>query len=365
MDANEHIVIWNNCLRIFKDIVEPPKFKTWFEPLKPVSYKDSVLTLEVPSDFFREYLEEMYLDLIKMTLKRVIGGGAKLVYRLRPLKGLDQEMEYPAATSTTPVNKTISVNTFSSQGGPGPLVYPGVKKLNVNPRLNPVYCFANMVEGECNRMGITAGQSISISPGDTPFNPLFIFGGPGLGKTHLAQAIGIAIKEKFPDKVVLYVTGNEFKLQYMDAVNVRNKITDFMAFYMRMDVLIVDDIQELQGPGSQNAFFNIFNYLHENGKQLIFTSDRAPVDLQNFEERMLSRLKWGLNVELQKPTYDTRLEMLREKAFHSGVKIDEDVLQYLATNIKTNFRELEGALLSLIANATLAHKDGTSIPFSV
>ncbi len=190
-------------------------------------------------------------------------------------------------------------------------------------------------------------------------NPLFLFGGPGLGKTHIAQAIGIAIKEKYPELVVLYVTGNEFKTQYMDAVNVRNKLTDFLAYYMKMDVLIVDDIQDLIGQGSQNAFFNIFNHLHQTGKQLIFTSDRAPVDLQNFEERLLSRFKWGLSAELTRPDYATRLAMLKARAFREGVAIDDKVLECLATRVKSNFRELEGALISLIAHATLTHREAT------
>ena len=208
-------------------------------------------------------------------------------------------------------------------------------------------------------MGITAGESISDAPGKTPFNPLFLFGGPGLGKTHLAQAIGIAIKEKHPELVVLYVPANRFKTQYMDAVNVKNKLVDFLAFYMKMDVLIVDDIQELVSPGTQNAFFHIFNHLHQSGKQLIFTSDRPPVDLQNFEERLLSRLKWGLSVELTRPDFSTRLAMLKARSFREGVSISDDVLIYLATRISSNFRELEGTLISLIANATLAHKEVT------
>ena len=209
-------------------------------------------------------------------------------------------------------------------------------------------------------MGFTAGESISNAPGKTAFNPLFLFGGPGLGKTHLAQAIGISIKEKYPELVVLYVPGNRFKTQYMDAIQ-KNKMTDFLAFYMKMDVLIVDDIQDMTGTSTQNAFFNIFNHLHQSGKQLIFTSDRPPVELENFEERLLSRMKWGLSVELQKPDYQTRLEMLKARAFREGVKhqISEDVLAYLAARIKSNFRELEGALISLIANATLAHKEIT------
>jgi len=349
-------MIWEECLRIIKEIVDAQKFDTWFKPLKAVSLEESTLTLEVPSDFFREYIEAAYLDVLKMTLRRVIGAGARLNYRVHAVRQ-QPAMEYPSAEASTPVNRTIAVNTFPTEGNPGPFVFPGLKKIQINPRLNPAYSFGNLIEGECNKMGITAGENISNAPGKTPFNPLFLFGGPGLGKTHLAQAIGISVKEKFPDLQVLYVTGNEFKTQYMDAVNVRNKLTDFLAFYMKIDLLIVDDIQDLMGKGTQNAFFNVFNHLHENGKQLVFTSDRPPVELQDFEERLLSRLKWGLSVELQKPSYTTRLAMLKARSFREGVKISDDVLEYLATRIKTNFRELEGSLISLIAQATLGHKE--------
>ena len=233
-------------------------------------------------------------------------------------------------------------------------MYVGTKpRVQINPNLNPVYCFENFIEGECNKMGITAGVNISSAPGKTPFNPLFIFGGSGLGKTHLAQAIGLRVKETKPDLIVLYVTGHEFKTQYMDAVTVHNKLTDFLAFYMKIDVLIVDDIQDLLGQGTQNAFFNIFNHLHQNGKQLIFTSDRAPVELQNFEERLLSRFKWGLSVQLSHPDYRTRYRMLEARAQREGVNLPDEVIEFLASRIKTNFRELEGALISLTAYAAV------------
>ena len=338
--------------------IDPKQFNVWFRPIKPVSLEESTLTVAVPSEFFREYLEDAYLDMLKAALKKELGVGAKLLYQVTPVQK-QPSMTYPAAHGNVPVNKSISVETFSKAENPGPFVFPGVQRVQVNSQLNPTYCFENLVVGECNKMGFTAGESISSAPGKTAFNPLFLFGGPGLGKTHLAQAIGIAIKKKYPELVVLYVPANRFKIQYMDATNGKNKLTDFLAFYMKMDVLIVDDIQDLQSPGSQNAFFNIFNYLHQSGKQLIFTSDRPSVELENFEERLLSRLKWGLSVELQKPDFTTRLNMLKARAFREGVTLNEDVLHFLATRIKSNFRELEGALISLIANATLAHKEIT------
>ena len=356
-DDQRHIDVWDNCLRIIEQIIEPQKFNTWFRPIRPVSMVDSTITVEVPSDFFRDYIEGAFLDVLKKTLKRVIGADARLIYQVRPVKS-GPAMKYPAAEGMPPVNKTVSITTYQPSGNPGPFVFPGIQRVNINPRLNPAYCFENLIEGECNKMGITAGESISRQPGTTPFNPLFIFGGSGLGKTHLAQAIGIAIKNRYPELVVLYVTGNEFKTQYVDAV-MGNRLTDFMAYYQRIEVLIVDDIQDLLGQASQNAFFNVFNHLHQTGKQLIFTSDRAPVDLQNFEDRLLSRFKWGLAVELGRPDYATRLSMLRSRSEREGVAIGEDVLEFLASRIKSNFRELEGALISLVAHATLGQKEVT------
>ena len=358
MNENErHISIWSHFLKIVEQIVEPQKFATWFMPVRPVSIVDSTLTVEVPSDFFREYLEATYLDVIKKTLKRVIGSDAKLVYLVRTVR-TQPALAVPAAAGIAPVNREVSINVQPSPN-PSPFVYPGLRKIQINPKLNPVYCFTNFIVGECNKMGYTAGTAISAAPGKTSFNPLFIFGGPGLGKTHLAQAIGIDIHEKFPELIVLYVNGNEFKTQYMDAVNVRNKLTDFLGFYKKIDVLIVDDIQDLQGPGTQTAFFNIFNHLHQTGKQLIFTSDRAPVELQNFEDRLLSRFKWGLSVELLHPDYAPRLQMLKALCRREGVTIGQDVLEYLASNIKTNFRELEGAFLSVMAYATAMHAENS------
>lgn len=358
MTPEKHISVWNNCLNFIGQNIDPRQFNLWFKPIKPVSLVESTLTVEVPSEFFREYVEGAYLDILKASLKKELGVGAKLVYVVTPVQK-QQSLVYPASHGNVPVNKTVAVETYGKAGNPGPFVFPGIQRVRIESHLNPVYCFENLIVGECNKMGFTAAESISMSPGKTAFNPLFLFGGPGLGKTHLAQAIGVEIKKKYPELVVLYVPANRFKTQYMDAVHVKNKLTDFLAFYMKIDVLIMDDIQDLIGQGTQNAFFNIFNHLHQSGKQLIFTSDRPPVDLESFEERLLSRLKWGLSVELQKPDFATRLEMLKARAFREGVSLKDEVLHFLATRIKSNFRELEGALISLIANATLAHKEIT------
>ena len=240
-----------------------------------------------------------------------------------------------------------------------PFVIPGIRDVKIDSQLNSNYNFENFLEGDSNRLARSAGVAVANRPGGTSFNPLLIFGGVGLGKTHLAHAIGVEIKDKFPDKTVLYISAEKFTQQYIESVKKNNR-NDFIHFYQIIDVLIVDDIQLLSGKaGTQDVFFHIFNHLHQNGKQVILTSDKAPVDMQDIEQRLLSRFKWGLSAELNQPDYETRISIIKNKLFRDGVEIPDDIIEFLAHNIKTNIRELEGAIISLIAHSSFNKKDIT------
>ncbi len=352
MNGPQHIEVWNNCLQMIKGVIQPKQYETWFEPIKPVSLSGSTFTIEVPSEFFREYLEAHYISFLSRALRKYVGSDAKLMYKVKIVK--DGAPVTMPSQDAVPKNKPVPV-PLRDTAPLNPFVIPGLQQLDIDPQLNPNNCFSYFIEGDCNKLGRAAGLAIANSPGKNAFNPLFIYGGSGLGKTHLAQAIGIEVKNKYPDKIVLYVTANRFMTQYMDAVNVKNKLTDFLNFYQMIDVLILDDVQEFaEKQGTQNAFFHIFNHLHQSGKQLILTSDKAPVDLMGLEQRLLSRFKWGLSVELTPPSYNTRLEILQAKSLRDGIQLPEEVLDFLASKVVGSVRELEGTLVSLIAHATFS-----------
>jgi chromosomal replication initiator protein DnaA len=352
MPVSKHISVWNNCLNIIRDIIRPQSFRTWFEPIKAVDLKDNVLSIEVPSNFFREYLEEQYIELISKVLKRELGKDAKLEYRVRVVSG-EETVAFPQQQSDKKI-KNRSLPYPDVNGITNPFVIPGLQQLEIDPQLNPLYNFENFIEGKCNQLARSAGLNISDNPGKGTFNPMFLYGGSGLGKTHLAHAIGIEIKRRYPEKIVLYVTANRFQTQYMDAATIRNKLTDFLHFYQMIDVLIIDDIQEFAGKaGTQNAFFHIFSHLHTLGKQLILTSDKAPVDLQDLEARLLSRFKWGLTAELLPPDCETRIKILKAKSYKDGISLPEEVILFIASKVSANVREMEGTLISLLARATL------------
>ncbi|MCF6350880.1 MAG: chromosomal replication initiator protein DnaA [Flavobacteriaceae bacterium] len=357
-------LIWDKCLSFIKDNIKPQAYKTWFEPIKPIKVSSNALTIQVPSKFFYEWLEEHYIKILRVALVKEMGDEAKLIY--------DVKMENTYSNKKPHTVKIPSSNRkpFNAQGITLPLeidkrelknpfIIPGIQKVKIESQLNPNYNFENFIEGDSNRLGRSAGIAVANKPGGTSFNPLLIYGGVGLGKTHLAHAIGVDIKDKYPDKTVLYISAESFIQQYVDSVkgNTRN---DFIHFYQMIDVLIVDDVQFLSGKkGTQDVFFHIFNHLHQNGKQVILTSDKAPVDMQEMEQRLLSRFKWGLSAELQPPGYETRISILENKLYRDGVIMPEDIIEYIAKNIKTNVRELEGVLISMIAQASFNKKEYT------
>jgi chromosomal replication initiator protein len=238
-----------------------------------------------------------------------------------------------------------------------PFVIPGLKKMQIDPQLNPSYTFDSYIEGNCNRVARRAGKTVAEKPGTTSFNPLVIYGGVGLGKTHLAQAIGNEVKNLHSNKVVLYVSSEKFINQFVDHGR-NNAINDFIHFYQLIDVLIIDDVQFFnRAEKSQDAFFAIFNHLHQSGKQLILTTDKPPKDLEGVQERLLSRFRWGLSADLQIPDYETKIEILERKMKNDGLEMPKEVVKYIAYNIQNNIRELEGALISLLAQSSLNKRE--------
>ncbi|MDC3070990.1 chromosomal replication initiator protein DnaA [Bacteroidota bacterium] len=361
MGLTNHEEIWNNCLTVIRSNVSHQNFKIWFEPILPVSIKDNILTIQVPSQFFYEWLEENYITLLKKTIKKELGKEGKLEYHIvleNSSKSKPYVSKIPSSNQKDIQNNPVSIPmNLSTNKIRNPFIIPGLQKININPQLNKSYTFDAFVEGECNRLARSAGYAVAQDPGGTSFNPLFIYGSGGLGKTHLANAIGIEAKNLDPEKTVLYVSADKFQTQFIDAI-MDNKKNDFVHFYQSIDLLIIDDVQFLSGKEkTQDVFFHIFNHLHQNGKQIILTSDKAPVDIIGMEQRLLSRFKWGLSADLQAPGLETRLAILRKKIKKDGIEISNEVIEYIAYSITTNVRELEGALISLLAQASLNKKD--------
>jgi chromosomal replication initiator protein len=353
--------VWQSCLNIIKDIVEWQHFKTWFEPITPVLLKNKVLIIQVPSQFFYEYIEEHYINLIAKTLKRELGKDARLEYRIMMDSGNNnhqpQTMDLPANNIRLYNNNVMDFPLVVNNPVKNPFVIPGLKKVQIDPQLNPVYTFDSFIEGDCNRVARRAGKTVAEKPGANSFNPLVVYGGVGMGKTHLAQSIGNDVKKSNPGKVVLYVSSEKFINQFQDHSR-NNAINDFIHFYQLIDVLIIDDVQFFaRAEKSQDAFFAIFNHLHQSGKQLVLTSDKPPKDLDGLQERLLSRFRWGLSADLQMPDYDTRIEILERKMKNDGLEMPKEVVKYLAYNINTNIRELEGALISLLAQSSLNKRE--------
>jgi len=362
---NTHDLVWSKCLNVIRDNIPQNSFNTWFAPIKPIKIINNVLTIQVPSQFFYEWLEEHYIELLRKTIKKELGSDGRLEYSIVMDSAYNHNKPFTInaptlnrkALKNPPVTMPLDLNKESGKTVPNPFIIPGLKKLDIHPQLIESYNFENFVQGDCNRLARSAGIAVGQNPGKTSFNPLLLYSANGLGKTHLAHAIGIEVKNNFPDKTVLYVSCEQFTNQFIDAVKNSNQ-NDFIHFYQMIDVLIVDDIHSLANkPKTQDVFFHIFNQLHQNGKQIIITSDQPPVEMKGIEHRLLSRFKWGLSADLQVPDLETRIAILKKKMYNDGVQMPQNVIELIANTIDTNIREMEGAMISILAQSSMNKKE--------
>jgi chromosomal replication initiator protein len=351
--------VWDKCLQVIKANISEQSFKTWFEPIVPFRLDGKTLTIQVPSQFFYEWLEENYIHVLRRALDYAIGRDGQLEYSIIVDTGTDRQppikVHVPTTNSPEAAEARQKAASEPKKANPTPTRGPDSAELDLY--LNSNYSFDNYIEGDCNRLARSAGMAVAQRPGVTSFNPLLIYGGVGLGKTHLVQAIGNHIKGHYRDKSVLYVSSEKFTNQFINAIK-SNTLQDFTDFYMKVDTLILDDVQFLSGKEkTQDTFFHIFNHLHQSGRQIIMTSDRRPSELQGLQDRLLSRFKWGLTADLQQPDLETRIAIIQRKLQAEGIYIDSGVIEYVAHSVNTNVRELEGVIISLMAQASLVRRD--------
>ena len=412
--------VWNECLEIIRDNVKRQSYTTWFEPLKAQSLEEEEdlrkLTIQLPSRFYYEWLEEHYFSLLRRATTRVLGPNGRLFYdvvieqddpdtsregasmqlpaRRGDDSGAPSSSSQAAGVSPPPTapgqggsdapvptpasrmapvpsasnNADSSSDASSEDGSHGsheggeppvqnPFAIPGIQKAAVDSQLNDSYTFERFIEGDCNRLARSAAWAIAQEPGGTNFNPFLIYGGVGLGKTHLIQAVGNYAKARKNAETVLYVSSERFTTEFVQSIQ-RNRISEFSMFYRQIDLLIVDDVQFFSGKEkTQEEFFHIFNALRQNGKQIVLSADRPPREIRGIEERLLSRFQWGLSADVQPPGLETRIAILQRKAEDDGIDLEQDVIEFIAHNIESNIRELEGALIRLLAHATLHKRD--------
>lgn len=322
---------WENCLSLIRKEISDQQYQTWFKPIILLKITSSTITLQVPTKFFYEWLEDHYLKLLNNTVKKVLGKNTKIEYVVSEVK-----------------EEAKSVNTKRK------IKIEEIKQTKFD-NLNRNFKFKTFISGKCNSVARAAGKRICKNPGDNPFNPLMVYGGVGLGKTHLIQSIGNKISKK-NQKSVYYVTSEKFANQFIDALK-ENRLKDFTKFYVNIDCLIIDDVQFFKGKEkTQEVFFHIFNQLNLNNKQIILSADKSPINMDGLEQRLISRFKSGLTVELEKPEFETRLNILNAKINNENIKISEEVIHYIAVQVDTNIRELEGVLISLLAHSTITKK---------
>lgn len=343
-----HQELWAQCCQFIKDNISAQQYDTWFRDITSESYADGKLVLQVQSSFFVDLLEERHQPVLRAAIKKVYGDNVQLFYRYR----VDQGTPSTSLQKSAGPSPTILAQVKAQPANP----FQANDQRDFDPQLNPRYTFENYCPGDSNKIARSIGEAIANNPALKTFNPLFVFGPSGVGKTHLIQAIGIRIKENNPKARVLYVTARLFQSQYTAAA--ARDINSFFHFYQSIDTLIIDDIQDLQNmPGTQNTFFHIFNHLHQHDRQIIMSSDCAPSEMEGFEARLLNRFKWGMQVELERPDIALRRSVLKLKTEQDGLSIPADVAEYIASNVTQSVRELEGIVVSLLAHATVLNRD--------
>lgn len=334
---NECQTKWGECLLRIKNIVSDEHYVTWFEPIVPVSFADGVLILGVESDLVREYLEKQFSQILTQCIVKCFGK-VTLKWRVKVVASRNE-------------SDSVSVSQPAKLQEPGYDPF-AVRRRTFDNHLNNHWTFDNFIEGKSNTFARKIAMNVAQKPGAQFYNPLFVFGHSGLGKTHLVNALGMACVKNHPDLNVLYLTANDF-LNFMQRAVVEQKIPELLSYYQSVDVFIIDDIQEIGGnkAATQDLFFNVFNHLYQSGKQVVITADKAPKDITGFEQRILSRFKWGLQAELNSPDFDLKYSILKEKTKDQGVEIPDDVLRFVAERVPDNLRELDGVIASILAQA--------------
>lgn len=385
------IAIWKMCLETIQTKVSAQSFRTWFEPLTAVELEGSQLTLKAPSNFFYEWISEHYQGTLENALKEVLGPSARfkfnIVNEIESLNTTLSPAEQPAQPSVQPVQQAPTSMTYGGgpnapyaqstpangvqqpqirpfgvpqgfgQHAPAPVQAPAGRRPAIDSNLNPRYTFDTFIRGESNKLAYAAAVAVANNPGGTSYNPLVIYGNVGLGKTHLIQAVGNLVLQKYSGARVLYTSSDRFTVEFVDAIQ-NDRINDFTNLYRSIDLLIIDDVQFFAGKEkTQDIFFHTFNALRELGKQIILTCDRPPKELKDIDDRLLNRLQWGLTADIQAPDLETRIAILRHKAITDGIDLHSDVIEFIATNVTTNIRELEGCLISLLATASLEGRE--------
>lgn len=360
-DSEEARDVWNACLELIKEKVNTQSVKTWFEPIVPLHLRAGKLTVQVPSQFFYDWLEEHYYSVITSTITRVLGKDAQLEYTL----GSDEPIEETEVNVTLPPPRTErkafppQPDTFMPPGPSTPSITLGSAQPVFQTSLNPRYTFENYIKGDSNQLARAAALAVANNPGGTSFNPLVIYGGVGLGKTHLIHAIGNSALATGKAQRAICVPSDRFTQEYIDAV-AHDRVNDFSNFYRSMDILIVDDIQFFAGKEkTQDSFFHTFNVLHQLGKQIVLSSDRPPKELKGLQDRLISRFQWGLTSDIQPPDLEMRIAILRKKSSDDGIELPDDVIEFIAANVTSNIRQMEGCLINLLAAASLSGREIT------